>query len=129
MTDDRDVAELRLKSTTIGHTDHLFLSPLSEAKADWLISLLDPPQGAVVLDIGCGKAGFLRRLLGQRSTVGGIGVDTNPAFIAAAVEAAAAEGLGDRLALVEQSAETLLQERPSIDILLCFGASQALGDF
>jgi SAM-dependent methyltransferase len=129
MTDDRDAAELRRKSTTIGHADHLFLSPLSEAKADWLISLLDPPRGAVVLDIGCGKAGFLRRLLRQRPAVRGIGVDTNPAFIADAAEAAKAEGLGDRLTLKAQSAETLLQDQPAIDILLCFGASQALGDF
>ncbi len=129
MTDDRDAADLRLKSTTIGHADHLFLSPLSEAKADWLISLLDPPENAVVLDIGCGKAGFLRRLLRQRLTLRGIGVDTNPAFIAAAAEAAATEGLAERLTLKAQSAEALLQGRPAIDILLCFGASQALGDF
>jgi SAM-dependent methyltransferase len=124
---DVGAVELRLKATTVGHADHLFLSPLSAAKADWLIALLDPPGDARVLDIGCGKAGFLRRLLEQAPTVQGTGVDTNSAFLADAASAAAHEGLADRLRLVEQAAASFLEGAGHFDVVLCFGASQALG--
>lgn len=118
---------VRFKATTIGHADHLFLSPLSAAKADWLVKLLDLAGGARVLDIGCGKAGFLRRLIKQRPTAHGTGVDTNPTFLAEAASAAANEGLSRRLTLVDQAAASFLATPHTFDVVLCFGASHAVG--
>ncbi|HEX7157114.1 MAG TPA: class I SAM-dependent methyltransferase [Burkholderiaceae bacterium] len=121
--------EGRFKSTTIGHADHLFLSPLSLEKADWLIGLLELPSGGVVLDIACGKAGFLRRLLAKRATAKGIGVDINAAFLAEAAAGAAREAILDRLTLVRQAAEEYVAALQPVDAILCFGGSQAVGGF
>ena len=129
MADDIRTQEHRRKATTIGHSDHVFLSPLSNSKADWLIDLLDLSPHARVLDIACGKAGFLRRLLKRRPTVEGVGVDINAEFLASAARGAASDGVADRLTLVEQPAEQFLTQATLFDAVLCFGGSQAVGGF
>jgi SAM-dependent methyltransferase len=121
--------DARFKATTIGHADHLFLSPLSAEKADWLIGLLELPSDATVLDIACGKAGFLRRLLAKHGTARGIGVDINGAFLAEAAAGAAREATQGRLTLVRQPAEEYLATLQAVDGILCFGGSQAVGGF
>ena len=126
MSASAEASRLRLKATTIGHADHVFLSPLSPAKADWLIELLDPAHGARILDIGCGKAGFLRRLLLQRPGATGVGLDINAAFLAVATSQAAKENLSERLLLLEEPAADYLRDADLFDVVLCFGASQAL---
>jgi len=126
---DAPAVNVNFKATTIGHADHLFLSPLSAAKADWLIKLLDLAEDTRVLDIGCGKAGFLRRLLKQTPTAHGTGVDINSAFLAEAASAAAHEDLTGRLKLVNQPAASFLAGAHAFDVVLCFGASQAVGGF
>jgi cyclopropane fatty-acyl-phospholipid synthase-like methyltransferase len=91
--------------------------------------LLELGDGARVLDVGCGKAGFLRRLLRQTPTARGTGIDTNPAFLSEAASAAAREGLDDRLRLVELPAANFRLDARDFDVVLCFGASQAVGGF
>ena len=124
-----DDSQLRLRVTTIAHADHLFLSPLSLSKADWLIDLLDLPSGASVLDVGCGKAAFLRRVLERYPTAAGIGIDINAGFLATAAAEAIGEGVARRLTLQQRPAAEYLETSPRFDALLCSGASHALGGF
>lgn len=64
----------RLRFSTIAHRDQVFCSPLSSAKADQLVALLDLPKPARVLDVGCGKAELLLRIIARYGAVG-VGVD------------------------------------------------------
>lgn len=45
----------RQKFSGIAHRDHLFHSPLGEAKVARLLGLLDLPPHPRVLDVGCGS--------------------------------------------------------------------------
>ena len=121
-------SQYRQRATTIAHADHRFLSPLSASKADWLIDLLDLPSGASVLDVGCGKAAFLRRVLERYPTAAGVGVDINAGFLATAAAEAIGEGVARRLTLQQRPAE-YLETSPRFDAVLCSGASHALGGF
>ncbi len=117
----------RFKSTTIGHVDHVFLGPLSDETADRLISALPLPMGGRVVDIGCGKAGFLIRMLTRRPDLIGVGVDINPAFLAQAAIAGRQAGVAQRLTLIDQPAEMALGALAPLEGLFCMGATQALG--
>ena len=43
------------------HQQHVFMNPLSGAKVDEIIELLDLPPESRILDMACGKAEFLLR--------------------------------------------------------------------
>jgi SAM-dependent methyltransferase len=73
--------------STIAHADHRFLGPLSDAKADELMDALDLAPGDRVLDVGCGKAEFLLRLV-ERFGVAAVGIEPNPAYVEDARRAA-----------------------------------------
>jgi len=114
------------KFTTIAHGTHRYLSPLSAAKAAFLIELLAPAAGRRVLDIGCGKAAFLLDLLAA-TTAHGVGVDANAAFIAAATAAARTRGLGDRTDFVTGRTQERIDPRDRFHAVVCMGSSQAVG--
>lgn len=118
---------VRRKASAIGHSETLFFCPLSEVKADWLLRQMDLPRGAVVLDIGCGRAGLLRRLLSARPDLRGVGVDLDGAAIAAASAHSRSEGLDQRLELVAEDAATFLARALPSDAVLCVGSSHAVG--
>jgi len=120
----------RYKMTTIAHQDHLFDGPLSKARAQQLIELLDLKPQAQVLDLGCGKADFLCRVL-ARYQAEGVGVDQIPAALQQARLRAERHGLNlDRqLTLLNQDAQTLTFETDRFDLAICIGASQALGGY
>jgi SAM-dependent methyltransferase len=67
----------RWKFFAITHADHVVCNPLSNDKLDELIELLDLPPGARILDIACGKAELLVRLV-ERYGASGEGVDLSP---------------------------------------------------
>lgn len=68
--------------STIAHSDHRYLSPLSRRKARELVRSLIANFSAedVVLDAGCGKAALLRDVL-RISPARGVGVDINQSFL------------------------------------------------
>ena len=114
------------KFTTIAHDTHRYLSPLSAAKAESLIHRLALAPGQRVLDVGCGKAGFLLDLLAA-TQARGVGVDTNPAFIAAATAAARERGLSERAEFVNARLQDTIDSRERFDAVVCMGSSQAIG--
>lgn len=86
------------------HTRLTFHGPLSEARADRLISRLTRTTPTTVLDIGCGWAELMLRVLAAAPDATGTGVDIDTAALARGRQAATARGLADRVRFVEGSA-------------------------
>ena len=118
----------QLRFTTIAHRDHVFLSPLSGPKVDQVLSMLELPQGARVIDMGCGKGEMLVRLAG-RCNARGVGVDVNPAFLADARQRAESRAPQTGLAFHEQHAGDYAAEPCSFDAVLCVGSTEAYGGY
>jgi len=66
----------------ITHRRHALCNPISPAKLDALLELLDLEPGDRVVDIACGKGEMLVRLA-ERCAITGVGVDISPPFVAA----------------------------------------------
>src|SRR4051812_17943587 len=118
----------RFRFTTLAHGDHLFCSPMSSARADELVELLDLPAASRVLDVGCGKAEFLLRAV-RRYAATAVGVDPNGDFLDVARAHAAARGLVECIEWHERPAADLELEPASFDLALCLGSSHAFGTF
>lgn len=117
--------------STIAHSNHSYLSPLSQYKARGLIRSLSTDFAAddIVLDAGCGKATLLRDVLGM-SPARGVGVDINQRFLIEARTAFAQEFPNDsRLSLI--NAPLLEHTRPDsgYTAVLCVGSTHAFGSF
>ncbi|WP_435283441.1 SAM-dependent methyltransferase [Streptomyces koelreuteriae] len=115
-----------MTTTPPRHTRLTFHGPLSETRADRLVTRLSANAPTTVLDIGCGWAELMLRILTTTPRATGTGMDIDTEALARGREAAAARGLADRVRLVEGSA-TETPHGPA-DLVLCLGASQALGD-
>ncbi len=116
----------RWKYFDIVHEDLTFWNPLSEAKVEEWIGLLRLPPGARVLDVGCGRAELLLRLV-ERWGATGVGVDRSPLCAAGAREKAAARGLADRVEIVETDGAAYSAPDESFDLVICLGASWIWG--
>ena len=116
------------KFTTIAHRDHAICNPIGSDKTDRVIALLDLPPGARVLDVGCGKAEMLMRLI-ERYGCSAVGVDSNPHFLAEARARAFDRGVAGQLELHESEIAKQKFESESFDAALCIGATHAYGDY
>jgi SAM-dependent methyltransferase len=124
----------RWKYYDITHRDHVVCNPTSVEKLDELIALLDLKKRARVLDIACGKAELLIRII-ERYGCSGVGVDLSPYFIASAREKAKARvgrsqtrgRKGARLELIEGDGAAYDGESGSFDLVMCLGASWIWG--
>jgi cyclopropane fatty-acyl-phospholipid synthase-like methyltransferase len=103
-----------------------FHSPLSESRAATLVGRLSALSPATVLDLGCGWAELLLRVLAAAPGATGTGVDINRDDLDRARHAARSRGLAERAAFVEESA--VGTRRGPADVVLCVGSSQALTD-
>ena len=117
----------RTRFTTIAHRDHAICNPISSEKTDRVLALLDLPPGARVLDVGCGKAEMLMRLI-ERYGCSAVGVDTNAEFLAEARARAFDRGVAGQLELIEGEIAAQKLEKESFDSALCVGATHAYGD-
>lgn len=113
--------------TTIAHRDHAICNPISIEKLEHLFALLDLPAEARVVDIGCGKAEMLLRLIGRFGCTA-IGVDTNPHFLAEARGRAFDQGVSGQLELLEGDVTKMKLATEAFDAALCVGATHAYGD-
>ncbi|CAM5234499.1 class I SAM-dependent methyltransferase [Streptomyces coeruleorubidus] len=102
-----------------------FHGPLSEARADQLVTRLAGNTPTTVLDIGCGWGELMLRVLTATPEATGTGIDINAEDLARARRTAEERGLTDRVRFLEESA-TGTPHGPA-DLVLCVGASQALG--
>lgn len=103
-----------------------FNSPLSSAKADQLVQLLELRKGNRALDAGCGTGEFLLRSVAAHSAYG-VGVDKDPACIAAAQETAATRQLATRCEFRAADLSELTLTPGEFDAAICLGSTHAFG--
>ena len=93
------------------------LSPSSPNKLMLLAEYCGVRDGSRILDLGSGK-GHLLRVWAKRWEIEGVGVDINPASVAAAREGAAAEGVARHLTFVRGAARDFAADAP-FDVVTC----------
>ncbi|MFF4899288.1 SAM-dependent methyltransferase [Streptomyces sp. NPDC001068] len=103
-----------------------FHGPLSEDRAAALVRRLADPHPTTLLDIGCGWGELMLRLLEAVPGARGVGLDVHAGDLARGRRAAGERGLAGRVEFAEESAQGTA--RGPADVVLCLGASQALGD-
>lgn len=109
----------------IAHADHRLMSPLADDRLDALVALLELPPGAHVVELCCGKAEILRRVLAAYPTATGLGVDRDATLL----DAARAADPADRLTLRRGDAwETDRGGDPPADLLISVGGAWPDGD-
>jgi SAM-dependent methyltransferase len=106
----------------ITHRDHVFCNPLSSAKFDELIDVLRLAPRARVLDVACGKAELLIRLV-ERYAVSAVGVDISPFCIRDATVKAAARVPRAEISFLEMDGAHYKAGEGSFDLAMCVGAS------
>jgi SAM-dependent methyltransferase len=107
---------------------HTIQNPTSVEKLDLLGEYCRIGDGVSILDVGCGKAWLLRRWA-SRWAIRAVGLEINPAFAAEARAQSVAQGVDRRIQIVEGPALAYPAQPSSFDVVLCIGASFALGDF
>ena len=115
------------KFTTIAHQDHRFCCPVSAAKAAELVEALELRASDRVIDVGCGKAEWLIRLV-ERYDVHAIGVDTNSQFLEEARRQAGARIRPGRLELHHLAMTDFAAGDGVYAASICIGSSHAFGD-
>lgn len=101
-----------------------FNAPLSEARARALARDLGPAPGRHVVDLACGRAELLLRVVETHAAVTGTGVDTDPIALARGRREVARRGLHHRVELVDGDARSF---RDRGDLVLCVGAEHVWG--
>ncbi len=109
----------------IAEADIEIQNPVTDRKLGLLDAYCDLRDGIRVLDIGCGKAWLMRRWA-ERHEIEGTGLELNPAFLAFARARPPAKG---SITYVEGPAEAFEPAPASYDVVLCLGATFALGGF
>ncbi|MGP3918929.1 SAM-dependent methyltransferase [Nonomuraea sp. 10N515B] len=112
--------------SAIAHRDHPIATPITHDNLDRLLRRAELPDGARILDLGCGEAAWSLRALELVPSAVADGVDLSPHAISAAERAAAARGLTDRLSLHLTPAADFPATDP-YDLVLCVGSTHAFG--
>jgi cyclopropane fatty-acyl-phospholipid synthase-like methyltransferase len=89
------------------HHDLTYMAPLSEQRADRLVSFLAAERPGSVLDIGCGWAALLLRVLEAVPDAVGEGIDLDQEAISHGQSVAVLRGLTDRVDLHVDDARDL----------------------
>jgi SAM-dependent methyltransferase len=110
----------------ITHRDHVLCNPLSLAKVDEMVDLLDLPAGGRILDIGCGKGELLVRTV-ERYAVSAVGVDLSPYVVRELRERVAARIPHAETELLEMDGAAYAGVPASFDLASCLGASWTFG--
>lgn len=112
----------------IAEADIEIQNPITDRKLRLLDDYCDIRDGLKVLDVGCGKAWVMRQWA-ERFDIEGIGLELNRRFVDAARRLAAASGIGQNLTFVHGNALDYKPEPQGFDIVMCLGATFALGGF
>jgi len=106
------------------HQDLTFLAPLSEDRAARLVAFLAAGSPATALDVGCGWAELLLRVLEASPGATGYGIDLDAHALAAARQEAERRAIAHRVAFEARDARDL---GGTYDAVTCIGASQIWG--
>ena len=113
----------------LAHEGLTFANPMSEADVDAAIAALGLPEGARVLETGCGSAELLIRVLERNPSAAGVGVDPNAGWLERARAAADARIPRRELELVEAPAEAAGLKPESFDAVVNVASSHAHGGY
>jgi cyclopropane fatty-acyl-phospholipid synthase-like methyltransferase len=108
----------------LAHSELPFNAPLSEERANALVSALPISPGHHVLDLGCGWGELLLRVLEAHPATTGTGVDIDKEALDRGVRAAARRGLHERVEFIQAPAEMFVDVA---DIVICVASSHAFG--
>ena len=112
-----------VSSSSVGYYGSLdFNAPMTDATGDLIVAALAATEPVEILDIGCGWAELLLRLVAACPAARGHGIDHDDAFIARAKRNAASRSLSDRVSF---SVDTV-DAQPS-DIVMCIGSEGVFG--
>lgn len=103
-------------------------NPVTDRKLRLLDDYCDIRDGIKVLDAGCGKAWVMLQWA-ERFAIQGTGLELNPHFLEQARRKSAERGLSEKLTFIDGPAQDFSPEPASYDIVMCLGASFALGGF
>lgn len=106
----------------ITHADHVHLNPISNARLEEVLDLLDLKPGAQVLDVGCGRAELLVRI-SERYGASGVGIDRSPYAIKRAREESQRRGTDKHVVFFHQDGGEYFAPPASFDMTMCLGAS------
>ena len=109
----------------VAEADIEIQNPVTDRKLRLLDAYCDIRDGLKVLDIGCGKAWVMRQWA-ERYDIEGTGLELNRAFLDFAESKRPSRG---RIRYVEGPADRFVPEPASYDVVMCLGASFALGGF
>jgi cyclopropane fatty-acyl-phospholipid synthase-like methyltransferase len=101
-----------------------FNAPMSAARARDLIATIGPLNSAAVVDLGCGWAELLLRILEQEPTANAVGIDRDPELIARAQTNADSRKVHDRVRL---ECADVTQWAGTSDVAIVIGSSHAWG--
>lgn len=105
--------------------DLTFMAPLSEGRADQLTAFVAADLHGTVLDVGCGWAELLLRVVAAAPDAHGVGVDIEDESITRGRQLAEQRGLTGRVTLLCGDGK---EEAPDhADAVVCIGASQVWG--
>ncbi len=107
------------------HEDLTFMTPLSDQRADALVGFLSEGLSGTVLDIGCGWAELLLRVVAAQPAASGVGVDLDSGSIDHGRELVRLRGLTERVDL--RVGDARLVSPDHADAVICIGASQVWG--
>ncbi|MCL6605338.1 MAG: class I SAM-dependent methyltransferase [Paenibacillus sp.] len=112
----------------IGHSRHKFNNPMSEAKLDQVLSLLQLQPGARVLEIGSGHGELARRLVHQYDTELHA-VENSTYAIEEAKQRTSENAPESRIQWIQQDASTYLSdvEDGFYDAAICIASCHGLG--
>ena len=111
--------------STIAHGTRCILGPIDDARLDTLVAACPLERGDHALEIGCGKAELLMRLLARWPDGTAEGFDRNPWFLADGRAAAEAAGgnVSARLSLIETDAPAMFLADRSVAMTIALGAT------
>lgn len=101
---------------------------MSPERSDALAASLELASGARVVELGCGKADLLVRILRRWPAASAEGFDRNAWFLADARAAAQAAGVSGRLSLIDTDAPGVRLAGRAVDLAIAMGASGIVGD-
>ena len=115
----------RALASAIAHRWHPVAAPVSDDNLRRVIRRLEVPAEGRVLDVGCGFGEWLLAAVGPVATAGGVGLDSSAHALAEARTRTARRALTERVRFEEADAATW--DGGLFDVVLCIGASHALG--